>query len=216
MADDEDRPVKVRERLLQHAQAGEIEVVRRLVEDDDVASTAENFREQEAGAFAAGELVHAFLHAGFIEQKPSQIGAGGEGLVSEGDHLAGVRDLVHDCALPVQLHPRLVDIIEDDPFSDGCGALRGSQLAQAEPEKRRFADTVPADDSGALAGPEREVHVSEKPAAGCSGAHPGSGEFDGRVANFRGGRDEKIHLALFRRRLHAGDLVERIQAVLGF
>ena len=44
------------QRLLQHAQRRQIQIVRRLVEDEKVAAALQNAREQQPAAFAAGQV----------------------------------------------------------------------------------------------------------------------------------------------------------------
>ena len=49
VADHDDAAVEVEQRFLEQAQRGEIEVVGRLVEDEDVAAALEDFRERSRG-----------------------------------------------------------------------------------------------------------------------------------------------------------------------
>ena len=55
MADENDRAGVGRKRLFEHLQRVDVEVVRRLVEHEEIGGQGEQAGEQQAVAFAAGE-----------------------------------------------------------------------------------------------------------------------------------------------------------------
>ena len=64
MADDDGAAGEVEQRLLERAQGVDVEVVRRLVEQQHVAAAAQQLREVDAVALAAGEVGDALLLIG--------------------------------------------------------------------------------------------------------------------------------------------------------
>ena len=110
----------------------------------------------------------------------------------------------------------MVDVIEDNPFSDGGRAFGRLLLAEADAEERGFACAIAADDAGAFPWSEREIEMPEEPAFIGLEQHPGIFQFDRGVSKFGRGRNEEIHLALLGRRVLVGDFVEGFEAVLGF
>ena len=63
VADNQDSAIEVRQRFLQHTQAGQIQIVGRFVQHEDVAAAPEHFGQHEPGAFAAGQASDRLVHA---------------------------------------------------------------------------------------------------------------------------------------------------------
>src|SRR5205807_6590591 len=63
------------ERFFEQAQRTEIEIVRRLVEDENIAAALEDFREQHATSFATAELIDFRVDAFLREKETSKISA---------------------------------------------------------------------------------------------------------------------------------------------
>src|SRR6202040_2498665 len=75
VADDHGATGKVLQRLLERTQRIDIEIVGRLVEQEDIGAGFEHFGEMHAVAFAAGKLADFFLLIGALEVESRAIGA---------------------------------------------------------------------------------------------------------------------------------------------
>ena len=85
--DDEHAPGEFQEGVLERPQRFHVEVVGRLVEQQDVASVEHRLREVHPAALAAGELADRFLLVGAAEVEAREVGARGH---LEFAHLDGV------------------------------------------------------------------------------------------------------------------------------
>ena len=74
MADENDRAGVGRKRLFEHLQRVDVEVVRRLVEHEEIGGQGEQAGEQQAVAFAAGERAHGHVHASRREKEVTHVG----------------------------------------------------------------------------------------------------------------------------------------------
>ncbi len=63
------------ERVLERPQRVDVEIVGRLVEEEDVAATAEHLGQQDAVALASGELPHLLLLVAALEAETGHVGA---------------------------------------------------------------------------------------------------------------------------------------------
>src|SRR5262249_10290618 len=114
------------ERLLEDAERLEVEVVRRLVEDDDVAALAQQFRELDAVALAAREIADAGLLDRAREEEAREVVADVERLFllaartarSHLDELRALRDLLEDGLRRIERVAALVDVAEDHVLPD--------------------------------------------------------------------------------------------------
>ena len=77
VADDAHHAGKRDQRLLQHAQRRQVQIVRRFVEDEKIAAAFQNARQQQPAALAAGQIFHLRRDAVVGEQKPFEITAQG-------------------------------------------------------------------------------------------------------------------------------------------
>src|SRR5215469_5174488 len=75
VADDHGAAGKVLQRLLERAQRVDVEIVGRLVEQEDIGAGFEHFGEMHAVALAAGKLADFFLLIGALEIESRAIGA---------------------------------------------------------------------------------------------------------------------------------------------
>ena len=72
MGDEQQRALEGAEGLLERFPALEVEVVGRLVEDQDVGAGVHEHREREATAFSAGEAVDRLLGVIAAEEEPPE------------------------------------------------------------------------------------------------------------------------------------------------
>ena len=103
---------ELRERLLQHAQSHQVEVIGRLIEDDEIRGLPEAFRELKAIALATRQAPDLGLLDRSAEEESCQVVANGERLVAVFDHVRPIGDLVVDGQIVAQRLAGLVDITE--------------------------------------------------------------------------------------------------------
>ena len=104
--------------LLEHAQRVDVEVVGRLVEEEQVPAGAQQLREVDTVALAAGEVGDALLLVGPAEVEPGDVLARVHLPPAELDRVLAARDLFPDVVLRIQVGPGLVDVGELDRVAD--------------------------------------------------------------------------------------------------
>src|SRR2546421_10982193 len=129
-----------------------------------------------------------------------------------------MRNLVEHRARPIELHSRLIYIIEERFFSDFDRPLIGSSFPQADPQERGFAGAVSAKDAGALGGFERDGQAAKEPSLALAFAHlgPNLHQVHRGITQSWWRRNEQVHLAFLRRGFEAFDIVKRFEAVPRF
>ena len=111
VADDDGAAGEGLERLFERAQRVDVEVVRRLVEQEQVAAALQHLREVHAVALAAREIPHLLLLVGAAEVEGGRVGARVHlALADHDDVLPAVRDLFPDRLVARQRVARLVDV----------------------------------------------------------------------------------------------------------
>src|SRR4029079_18817540 len=109
---------ELEQRLLERAQRVDVEVVRGLVEEQDVAAAAEGLREVDAVALAAREVADLLLLVAALEVEPRDIGAARDLLLPDHEPVLAARDLLPDVLLWIERVARLVDVGELDRFAE--------------------------------------------------------------------------------------------------
>src|SRR5690606_31150569 len=100
---DHDRAAReVQQRFLEGAQRLDVEVVRRLVQQQHVAARAKQLREMDAVALAAGEKPHLLLLVRSLEVEPADIGARRRLVVADAQNVLPFADLLPDSLLVVE------------------------------------------------------------------------------------------------------------------
>jgi len=156
--DEQDRARKRLERGLEGLAALEVEMVRRLVEDEKVRSGGNDQRQPEPTAFAARELVDALLvlvPAG--EEEPAEKRLRLRPLQARGAH----RAFEHAAAL-VELDLVLREVGELDAVADPADFAGDDPL-----EQRRLAGAVRSDQGDMLAALQNELCVLEEGLRAC-------------------------------------------------
>src|SRR5215218_1452536 len=147
VADDDDA---ARERLepgLEGAQRVDVEVVRRLVEEQHVAVGLQEFREMDAVPLPARERPDRLLLVRAAEVEAGHVRPCRDLARARLDDLDAVRDLLEYRPGPVELVASLVDVRELDGLADVDRACVWLLLADEHPEQRRLARAVGADDA---------------------------------------------------------------------
>ena len=114
VADDHGAAGEVVECALQDAHGLDIEVVGRLVEEQQVAAGAELFGQMDAVALAAGELSDELLLGGASEVEAREVPAGVDAAVAELEFLVAAADFLVDGLGVVECVAVLVDVGELD------------------------------------------------------------------------------------------------------
>src|SRR5581483_3557573 len=89
-------PGEIEERVLERAQRVDIEVVRRLVEQEEVAAAAQQLREMDAIALPARELPDRLLLIGAAEVEPARVLPRVDLALAELDRVEPAADLLPD------------------------------------------------------------------------------------------------------------------------
>ena len=155
MGDEQHRAGERLERLLERLAALEVEVVRRLVEHEEVRAGGDEQRERQAPALAAGQRRHRpLVHVPAGEEEAAEERLGLRPLET-GRALCAVE---HAAAL-VELGSLLREVRGDDAVAE---LPRQQRL-----EQRRLPRPVRADEPDVLAAVDRERHVvQQRPVAG--------------------------------------------------
>ena len=122
--DDHRAAGEVEQRLLERAQRVDVEVVRRLVEQQQVAAAAQQLREVDAVALAAGELADLLLLVGALEVEARGVLRGSSSALADLDLVLPSGDLLPDGLLGVERVARLVDVGELDGVADASASRR--------------------------------------------------------------------------------------------
>ena len=110
---DHDRAAgEVEQRVLERAQRVDVEVVRRLVEQQQVPARAQQLREVDAVPLAAGEVADPLLLVRPAEVEPGDVLARVHLALAELDRVEAAGDLLPDRALRVEVAAGLVDVGE--------------------------------------------------------------------------------------------------------
>ena len=212
MADHAGHAGECHQRLLQHAQRGQVEVVRRLVQDEEIAAALQNPRQQQPAALAAAQLFHLGHDPVVAEQEPFQVGSHGQLGFAPLHEFRAVGYLVQHGALLVELETALVHIIEFGELADLDRARGRRQLANDDFEQRGFAEAVAAADADASPVFKREIEAGKQ---GLSAEiHPQAGDLNGAVAQLRRRRDAQFHVLLDHRSVLGRLIVIPLKPVL--
>ena len=155
---------KILQRLLEHPERDQVEIVGRLVENEQIAAAAEQPRQLHAVALAARERADGRVGEAIVEQHHAQEGAHVDRPVVEEHVVVAVGDLLEHRLVVAQRRPRLIEVREACVDADHHLALVGCKLPEQRAHQRRLAGTVGSDDADAIARLERERQAAEQPA----------------------------------------------------
>ena len=189
------------QRLLERAERVDVEVVGRLVEQQQVPAATQQLRQMEPVALAARQLGDLLLLVGSLEVEAGDVGAAVDRPVAELDLVLAARDLLPDVLVGVERVARLVDVRELDGVPDPQRAGVGLLLAGDHPQQRGLAGAVRTDHADDPAAGQVEAQVVDQHAVAVGLAQ--AVRLDHVLAEPRAGRDVDL------------DLVELDVAVLG-
>src|SRR3984957_18033603 len=101
---------EVEQRLFERAQRVDVEVVGRLVEQEQVRAALQHLGEMNAVAFAAGELANLLLLVCALEVEGADIGSAIHLALAECDDVVAAGDFLPDILLAVERVAGLIDI----------------------------------------------------------------------------------------------------------
>src|SRR5215212_7947857 len=164
VADDDHTAGEALEPRLQGPQRVDVEIVRRLVEEEEVATGLEQLREVDAVPLAAGKLTDDLLLVTAPEVEARDIGTGGDLAIADHDRLDARGDLLEDRPIRLELVAPLVDIRELDRVADRDAPGVRRFLADEHPEERRLARSVRPDDPDDPRARQRERQILDQEA----------------------------------------------------
>ncbi|CAJ7141519.1 Uncharacterised protein [Burkholderia pseudomallei] len=164
MRDHHHRARELEQRVLQRAQRFDVEVVRRLVEQQHVAAGDQRLREVQAAAFAAGQVADDLLLVAALEVEAADVRARRRLVPADRQHVGAARDFLEHRLRAVERIAALVDVRELHRRPQHDFARVRLFLAGQHLEQRRLAGAVRADDADDRAGRDLEVQVVDQQA----------------------------------------------------
>src|SRR4051794_26772992 len=162
VGDDHRAAGEVEQRLLERAQGVDVEVVGRLVEEQDVAAGAQQLGEVHAVAHAAAQRADLLLLVGALEVEARTVRARVHVAIADLDRVHAAGDLLPDGLGVVERVARLVDVGELDAVAHGQRAVVGLLGARDHLEQRGLAGAVGPDDPDDPAAREVELEVVDE------------------------------------------------------
>src|SRR3954451_23398613 len=138
VADDDRTAAKRQQRLLERAKRVDIEVVRGLVEEEQVGPSLQQFCEMHPVALAARQSADLALLVPPLEVEPRDVSAGRDLPLPELDVVPAVRDLFPDALVRGQRLPGLIDVPDLHGLAQAERAGIGLLLARDHAEERRL------------------------------------------------------------------------------
>ena len=173
--------------LFERADRIHVQIVGRLVEEQDIGALLQHAGEVNAISFAAGEGADDALLIGATESEAGDVGARVDGHGAELEVLLFFGDRFPDVYIGIEVIARLLNIGQLDALAETELAGVAFFLAGDETEERGFAGAVGSDDADDRIGREDEIHVLEEDFVAV-----GFGDFDSfddLCAQTRAGRD---------------------------
>ena len=191
VADDHDAAGEVQQRFFERPQRVDVEVVGRFVEQQQVAALAQQLGQVDAVAFAARERPDLALLLAALEVEPRHVGARRHRLAAHRQLVEAVGDLVEHGLVRIERVAALIDIADLHRLAEPQRAGVGLLLTGDQPEQRRLAGAVRADDADDAAARQRERQVVEQHRVAVGLAQVA--RLDHHVAEPRAGRNVDLH-----------------------
>ena len=145
MADDHGAAGEIHQRILQRAQGFDIQVVGRLVKQQDIAAILEQPRHMHPVAFAARQKRYLLLLIAALEVERRAIGARVHLGIAKLDDVLTVGNRLPDVVIRRQIVARLIDVRKLDRIAIFDRARIRGLLPGEGFEQRRFPGTVRPD-----------------------------------------------------------------------
>src|SRR5215472_7012435 len=161
VAGDDRAAGELQQRVLQARQGLDVEVVGRLVQQQQVAALLEGERQAHPVALAAGHDRGRFLLVTALEPERRHVRAAGDLGGADVDERLAVGDRLPDVLLRIDALAVLVDVGDRDRLADLDRARVRQLLADDHLEQGGLADTVRAEDADDAVAGEAEAQVLE-------------------------------------------------------
>ena len=162
VADDDAAAGEILERFLERRQRLGVEIVGRLVEQQDIGARLQHLGEMHAVALAARQGADLLLLVAALEVEGAGVGARIDLALAEIEHVVAAGDFLPHRLVGVERIAALVDIAEMDAVADADGAAIRLLLAGQHAKQRRLAGAVRADHPDNAAGRQGEVQVLDQ------------------------------------------------------
>src|SRR4029079_1702368 len=123
MADDDSAAGEILERRFKRGECLHVEIVGRLIEQNEVGAGFQHLGEMDAISFAAGELADLLLLIRSLKIEPADIGAGRHLAIFKLDHLAPAGNFLKHGFVAVKRIARLIHIADFHGVADADGAI---------------------------------------------------------------------------------------------
>ena len=164
MADEQQRAGPVDQLRLEQLERLEVEIVGRLVEHEHVGRPREQPRQQQPVALAARQRLHRRPRPLGREQEVAQVAVDVLATAVDGDRVVAVADRVEDGALGIELLALLIVVGDLHVGAAAHLAGVGRELAEQQPQQRRLAGAVRADQADAIAAHDAQSRSRGRPA----------------------------------------------------
>src|SRR5688500_7302789 len=166
VADHDDTALEGDERFFEQPQGPEIEIVGRLVEDQQVAAPLQDFGEKHPAALAAAQLGDARVDPFIGEEKTPEISTHADRFLAHFEEVAAIAHLLEHRFFVIEQESILIDIIDLGARAKLNLPASGRELAEHQAKEGGFAGTVATDDAETFAGAEVERKIFEESAPG--------------------------------------------------
>ena len=160
MAHDDERSTEFEQQLLEQIECLDVEIVRRLVEHEQVEGPREQAREKQAISFAARQRAHRRSGALWRKKKILQIPVYVLARAANLDEVRAVGDAVEHALIGIELLAKLIEVCELDSGSESNRSRRRRELAEQKTDQRRLAGTVGTDQTDAITASDRRGEVA--------------------------------------------------------
>src|SRR2546425_5010348 len=196
VADDRHASGEVKDGLLERAERVDVEVVRGLVEEQDVATGAQKLREMDPVTFATGEIADLLLLIGAPEVDRRGVGPRVPRPRTDLDVLFSPGDLLPHVLVRIERVAGLRDVRELHRFAHLERPAIRPLLAGDEAEERRLPSAVGSDDPDDAAARQREGQIVEEELLAVGLAQPAG--LDHELTEPWAGRDRDLELEIGR------------------
>ena len=162
VADDHRAAGKAQQRLFQRAQRIDVQIVGRLVEQQEVAAALQQLGQVQPVALAAGEGAHLLLLVGAAEVEAGRVGPRVDRAAAELELVLAPGDLLVDRLVGIEIVAALVHIGDLHRRAHLEGTAVGLLLAGDHPEQRGLARAVRPDHAHDAAARQREGQILEQ------------------------------------------------------
>ena len=147
MADYDQTAIVIRKRLLQNPQGNKIQIIGWFVKNQKISAALENLRQRQPRLFSAGKTLYLRIDPFIFKHETLEIPPDGNPFLTEIDGLMSLPDLFADRFFRVQLHARLIDVIEFNGRRDKHFPRIRGKLLRNQLQKRGLARAVRTDNA---------------------------------------------------------------------